>query len=284
MFNVIFVSIILLLIMAIIAPTNITVSNIIKSLFPVTTMHYWFLVAYLVLCMSAPMLNILIDNLVQRTHLFISVLGFVVMSLYYVSNPFVPGEIYVGNPRGLLWFYYLYIISSYIRKYNVHIKKKILIPTCLVAIVIVFWMTFLGISNIKQMQLLQNYSVFPFILSLGVFLLFKSMEINAKRICKIIAVLSSCSFYVYIIQEHDAVRMWFWQLTRLTEYADTTLLIPITFAWVLILWIPALCFYWITKITNPLADRSYVLLQKVVRHLVFRKEKLDVENNNGESK
>ena len=121
------------------------------------------------------------------------------------------------------------------------------------------------------MQLLQNYSIFPFILSVCVFLLFKSINIKARKACAIIATLSSCSFYVYIVQEHDAVRMWFWQLISLPEYADTMLLIPVVFAWALVLWLPALCFYWITKITDPLADKIYALSQKAVGHLVIGK-------------
>jgi len=263
-FNVILVSLILLVVMAIIDVSKISAMSIIKSIFPVSTMHYWFLTAYLVLCLSAPMLNILIKNIDQKTHFYICLIGFVLFSIYYVTNPLVNQFDYIASTRGIIWFYYLYIVSAYIKKYDFHIKKISLFLIAAFCFVAAYFLKFTGFVSLNQARFLLDYSVLPFVLTVCVFLMFKSVKINNKNICKFISVLSSCAFYVYIIQEHDAVRGWFWNIVELSNYANSLLLVPIIFALVLSLWVPAWLIDVLLKRLTPLSNKICNLLEKLI--------------------
>lgn len=263
-FNVILISLILLVVMAIIDASKISAISIIKSIFPVSTMHYWFLIAYIVLCLSAPLLNTLITNISQKTHFYICLVGFLLFSIYYVTNPLVNQADYIGSTRGILWFYYLYIVAAYIKKYDLRIKKAILVLMSVIVFIIAYSLKFIGFVSWNQAKFLLDYSVLPFILTICVFLIFKSFKFNNKIICKLISVLSSCAFYVYIIQEHDAVRGWFWNIIKFSDYANSLMLIPLVFALVLALWIPALLTDILLKHLAPVSNKICDIIAKLI--------------------
>lgn len=266
-FNVVMLSIVLLLAMFIIDTDNVSKMSIIKSIFPITTMHYWFLVSYIVLCISVPMLNSLIRSINKKTHLLICLLGFLIISVYYVSNPFVNTLIYVANPRGIVWFYYLYIVAAYIKKYDVSIRSFWLVLTSVLSFLFLFVFDFLNRETIFQSQLNEQYSIFPFVFSICVFLLFRKINVRSKALCRIISQLSACSFYVYIIQEHDAVRMWFWNIINIYEYQSNWTFIPITIAYVLLLWPIAWIFNLLLSRLTPVVDWLHGKFQKTIQYI-----------------
>lgn len=271
-FNVILVSLILLVIMAVIDISKVSIMSIIKSIFPVSTMHYWFLTAYLVLCLSAPILNVLIKNISQKAHFYICLIGFLLFSIYYVTNPLVNQADYIASTRGIIWFYYLYMVSAYIKKYNFQIKKTTLFLISAFSLAVAYYLKFIGFVSLNQARFLLDYSVLPFILTICIFLIFKSIKINNKSICKLISVLSSCAFYVYIIQEHDAVRGWFWNIVKFSDYANSLVLVPLILALVLVLWVPA----WLTdvllKYLTPLLNKICNLLEKLISSIDIKLE------------
>ena len=69
---------------------------------------------------------------------------------------------------------------------------------------------------------------------------------------------------MYIIQEHDAVRGWFWNIVELSDYANSLLLMPIIFALVLSLWVPAWLIDVLLKRLTPLSNKICDLLEKLI--------------------
>ncbi len=256
-FHVILISLFLLFISYLTKNGYFSVTTIIKSLFPVTTMHYWFFSIYLILCLLQPLLNVLIKNIDKKMHFLIVVIGMLLFTVYFVLNPFINSLIYIAGIRGVLWFIYLYVVGAFIKKYDIKISKKIALPLIILLLFVVFLLKYFNIDTIKNSYLLEENSLIPFLLSVLLFIVFKDIDIKNKMIKDIIMKLSACSFFVYIIQEHDAIRYWFWNFFNINSYASSFKLILILILSIFILWIIAFLLYYILKLIDPLFDKIY---------------------------
>lgn len=261
--NVLIVSILLLLGMMVVGQP-IGKMNIIKSIFPVLTVNYWFLSSYLVLCLAAPLLNILIKNMDKQKHALLCIGGFLLICVYYTTNPFITEQIYVGHPRGIVWFFYLYFVAAYIKKYDLKIKKGVLVSTIIILFLIMSAITMVGARKVGNLNILGTYSILPFLCSVLVFLFFKDLKLNLKWLQKIIVTLAECSFYVYIIQEHDAIRNWYWSIFTVFENGQDFKVIIYFLTSLVVLWPIAYIINKILKLFKPMVEKLYMAGEKKI--------------------
>ena len=92
---------------------------------PLISGKWWFVGCYIVLYLFAPYLNILHNNLNEKQHLRLVMIGTIIFS-------FIPSIIFwAGNTIGvnagysLIWFIFLYLLAAYIQKYNKNWSSKI---------------------------------------------------------------------------------------------------------------------------------------------------------------
>lgn len=256
-FDVVTVSVLLFGIMLIINKGQFTPMQLIKSVFPVSTGHWWFLSAYLVLCLASPLLNALIQSLNQKSHFMVCVFGFLILSCFYVSNPFITSTTYVGSSRGMIWFFYLYVLAAYFKKHPFNIKRVWLLLTGSVCYAVLTVLIYLNKHQVLQAELTANNSVLAFIFTVCVFLFFKSLNVKKLETKKVISLLSVSSFFVYIIQEHEMVRYWFWELFDIPNHVRDWYLPLILIFSVLILWPFAILLGKLLKLLDPLKSLLY---------------------------
>ncbi len=256
-FDVVTVSLLLFGIMLIINKGQFTPMQLIKSVFPVLTGHWWFLSAYLILCLASPLLNVLIQSLNQKSLFTVCVSGFLILSVFYVSNPFITSTTYIGSSRGMVWFFYLYVLAAYFKKYPPNIKRVWLLLTGFICYAVLTGLIYLNKLQVLQAELTANNSVLAFILTVCVFLLFKSLNVKNLPTKKAISLLSASSFFVYIIQEHEMVRYWFWGLFDISNHVRDWYLPLILIFSVLILWPFAILLGKLLKLLDPLKNLLY---------------------------
>lgn len=261
--NVFIVSVLLLLGMAVLGQP-IGKMNIIKSIFPVLTVNYWFLSSYLVLCLAAPLLNILIKNMDKQKHALLCIVGFLLICVYYTTNPFITEATYIGHPRGIVWFFYLYFVAAYIKKYDIKIKKGALVSLIILLFLMIGAITMLDVRKVGNMNILGTYSILPFVCSVLVFLFFKDLKINLKWFQKIIVGLAECSFYVYIIQEHDAIRNWYWYIFTAFENGQDFKIIIYFLVSLVVLWPAAYIINKFLKLFKPAVEKLYIAGEKKI--------------------
>ena len=261
--NVIIVAVLLLLGMVLLRQP-VGKMNVIKTVFPMLTVNYWFLSSYIVLCIASPFLNILIKNMDKHKHSLLCIVGFLLICVYYTTNPFITEMIYVGHPRGILWFCYLYFVAAYIKKYDINIKKGMLINLIIILIFIMSVITMFDARKIGNINLLGNYAILPFLCSVLVFLLFKSFTISGTWLKNTIVELAECSFYVYIIQEHDVVRSWYWSLFTAFENGQDFKIIVAFLSSLVVLWPAAFIINKILKLFKPMVDKMYLMGEKMI--------------------
>lgn len=249
---------------------SFSIVPIVKTFFPILTGHFWFFAMYVVLNILSPFINVLVANLSKKWHFALCVLGFLIISVFFVSNPLISHYTYIANPRGICWFVYLYIVGAYIKKHGINVSKLILGLSGMVLFAGIFALKFIGIEGYGNMKLTEDYSVLSLAFSVVAFALFKDASIKAPFIQKIVTALSSCSFFVYIIQEHDLIRNWYWGLFKINEYASTPLICINLLVSVLALWPIAFIVSKLLSLLNPVFAWIYARVEKMVVWIMIK--------------
>ncbi|MCV5378664.1 acyltransferase [Escherichia coli] len=201
-----FYSISIVLIFYISSPSLITMKDLIKGMLP---FGYWFVTTYLVLLVMSPFINAFLSNLSKQKH-FKFLVAFTLIAITPLLNS--P----IGN---LSFFVYLYCLGAYIKEYleDDVVSGKVLL-------FLVFGGFFLVLSSIASLDFLAGFNeVFnhplyfigsssPFIImmSIGIFIWFKQMQIGEVRFINIV---SSAMFGVYLIHDNSLVRKFLWDST-----------------------------------------------------------------------
>lgn len=168
---------------------------------------YWFFAAYSALYLIIPFLNKAVAAMEQRMH-FVMIL--VTAGVIPIMNVMCFGALY-GGGNVFVWFIVLYFIGAYIRKYAVSIKVPcsvllmmiavcILIPTVIKAFVDSAWI----LNAVGGLS-----SPFVVLYSVSLFVLFSCWEsCKFATFAKILSVLSSLTFGVYLVHVHPFAFNW----------------------------------------------------------------------------
>lgn len=247
------------------------ITTLLKTVFPISTMHYWFFTMYVLLMLVSPIINILISCLTERQHATVCIGGFLLISILFVSNPFINSQLYVADARGIVWFVYLYIVGAGFKKYAWRLKRwKNILGVCAVYLINVV-LQFFEISSIKNCQLLDGNSVFPFALSVLLFCLFKDIDVKHKISKWVISAFSACSFLIYILQEHDLIRAWYWNLFDIPSYASSPYLFVGFIISILALWPIALIVQYLFNFVNPAIVFVYTKIEGIIKKILVKR-------------
>lgn len=180
---------------------------------PIISRHYWFSVAYIVLCLISPYLNKLLNAINRKEYIILLIGGAVIFSAWTTFIYYSDGAV-TGGHTGILWMIYLYAIGGFFALHPVDEKKCCVLSAiasvvCIV-ILVIYQLFKEKISFLNNFPLLSDDSFFSLVLSVSLFLLFKGIKFENKIFTKCIAQISSCSFGVYLIQENCMIRNWLW--------------------------------------------------------------------------
>ena len=202
----------------------LSIENVMKTIFPISSGLYWYITTYVLLCIISPILNVAVEHINKQTHL-ITVMSFVFVFCIIPTFLFwTRGILSMG--RDLNWFITLYLISSYIRKYNVRYSTRKLI--CLAFISVIFMIMSLvligalsrvvfGVEKEQDLMFCFN-SVFSCVASVSIFLGFLNINItNAKRSGAINSI-SKLVLGVYLFHENPFFRPILWDLVKPSKY------------------------------------------------------------------
>jgi len=203
---------------------------------------WWFAKTYLVLYLIHPYINKLLNSLNKTEYKKLIIFLTIILS-------FIPTITTVNADDGsLVWFIYLYSLGAYISKYplalNLKISKYLLISILLYFLtfssVIIF--DFIGNKNSLFLQhatyLFGMNKLSTLLISLFLFLTFKNMKIKYN---KLINIVSSATFGIYLIHDSDYIRTFLWQnVFKNATYSNTYILIPYSLLVILIVFIGCL--------------------------------------------
>lgn len=196
---------IFILLLSFIFNFNLSVKEILFSIFPITLKQYWFVPVYLLLYVISPYLNILIKYMNKKEHFTLLSLLIIIFTCYNaLTHTFDSSQGF-----GIIWFIILYLTSAYIKKYiPLNTSKKYKIKCSLICILSAILMTTSYLIAFKvfgrNISRLRSYdNVVVFIQSLCMFMIFRNLNIKFnQKISKGIGLLSKATFGVYLIHDN----------------------------------------------------------------------------------
>lgn len=214
--EVLFYSIGIFLIFCICGKVQLNIKELIKFIFPISYNKYWFITIYLILYILMPIINRYVSKISKEQYkkmiIILFILSVGLYSIMYGTTTYMINETFPFS--NMIFYVLIYLVGGYIRLYgiknleNVSNKKM---SSFIFALFLIF-MLFLIISQVIDYKwnklgnvvywYTRSNSIFIFVLSILIFYIFKN--INLKEI-KIINLLASTCFGVYLIQSHSFI-------------------------------------------------------------------------------
>ena len=263
-------------------------TNDFQSLFPVISGQYWFIDAYLIMSFLSPILNIIMNKLNKKQNTFLVIFGIVTLGVIRI----------LVNPTGILMgamlpFIFLYIIGAYIKKYveirpkELYMTKYILIAVIITLLSIIIYSVAKRINNDVIIYLLtiifngiEEYnSLLGVLMSVYIFMRFRTITIKSKTFTKIISFIVPSIFSVYLIHENVNLKKVLWVNLGIMNFANSWLMIPYILLMIIIVFIACV-------VIDLIRRGIYYLLKKIpfvykcINILNTRIEKINLKINN----
>lgn len=223
------------------------VKDFMVALFPVLNSEYWFVTIYAGLYILSPLINWVLNRLERRQHLL---LVFVLILLFSVwpNVFFLSVGLNFGGGFGIVWFFVLYCVGAYIRKYTVkdrNVWRWMLRYITLTFMIPLSKFVLAGVSE-KYLKwfipdnLFYSYnSVLVFAASVALFGTFLRIEIKSTGISRIISFLSGSVFGVYLIHDNPYVRECLWEKLNVCRYLERNVFLLVMLVTILVIYIAA---------------------------------------------
>ncbi|MBR4669396.1 MAG: acyltransferase [Butyrivibrio sp.] len=181
-----------------------------KYFFPISAEHYWFVTAYVIMYVLAPVMNAAVNTL-KRKQLKAVIIGLLTWFCFIKSIvPVMFGTDKMGYDFG--WFICLYLIAAYIRKYNIvlfHDAKRSAIVFVVSAFVIaafslIFHKINLETGRFRYYAGVPNHYNFIFTLTgaLGLFSVFRFMRLKENWFAEVVRIIAPYTLGVYLLHMH----------------------------------------------------------------------------------
>ncbi|MBT0908342.1 acyltransferase [Streptococcus lutetiensis] len=217
----------------------VSIKGIIKNVLPVIFTRWWFASTYFVLYLLSPYINKLLNSFSKREyHRFLALL-----TLFWCIIPTFTTNSFQSNP--LIWFIYLYSLAGYMRLYG--LLNTVKTGTCLLTSFVVSLLTYLSavvfdLLGLKISAFSEHATYFfemqklpILIISVLLFLGFSKLNIGS---IKLINIVSSATFGVYLIHDNAYVKEFLWQtLFKNASYAYSDMLIPYSILVIIIVYL-----------------------------------------------
>ena len=188
---------------------SIKTDYIYKSLFPLTPLN-WFARSYLLLYISIPLFNKIINSVSKaRLSQIIIALTTIFYTVPTLISTFISGGGYLTS---YFTFGIMYMIGAYIRKYGDAKLDKISIYAGIVSIILILasilWNDIHMHEGLYIMYLAhKGNSVVGLLAAIGIFTIFKNIKISYNPFINTVA---STTFAVYLIHNNPIISNWLW--------------------------------------------------------------------------
>lgn len=242
---------------------TLSTKEIISIFFPLIFNKYWFASTYIIFYLVTPLLNVLLNHLSKKQHLYLLLLGFV---LWPILNTITNQGLQYSS---LLYFIYLFFIAGYIKMYiNVFkISSKASLTFGICSLILYFISVVCLLMLGKQFTIFQKKTTMfgtlysPIVLMASVLLFIGAIKCNPFE-SRLINKFSACTFGVYLITEHPLVRNYIWnELLPSQLHFDSGVLLPYCLISVIIVYLVCIIIEYIRLNT---IDRFWMKLYKKI--------------------
>ncbi len=191
-----------------------SIYKITQYLFPISSEHYWFVTAYVIMYVMAPVMNAAVASL-KRKQLKYVIIGLLIWFCFIKS--FVP-VMFVTDHYGYDygWFICLYLIAAYVRKYDVVLfynarrSLAVFVFSCVMigamSIGLHYYnLQFGGFNYYAEVPVHLNF-IFTLTGSLGLFSFFRFYRMKENRAADVVRFVAPLTFGVYLLHMHIEIK------------------------------------------------------------------------------
>ena len=244
------------------------------TLIPISSGEWWFATSYFVLYLISPFINMFLKKLSKTNYKKLLILTTIIWCV-------IPTFIYTNlGCSDVLWFVYLYSVAAYI-----HLYKDDLVVNKGKCLLIIFGLLILslgiclGVSYLRAshssldkyvFRMYEMQSIPEVVMAILIFMIFKNINIKYN---KIINIISSTTFGIYLMHDHDFIRLFLWRdFFKVKDFAYKPILIPYTLGIAVAVFIGLGI---VDLIRMYLLEKNYMkLIDKVEPKLEAKKEKI----------
>lgn len=204
--------------------------NLLRALLPLTSNDYWFASAYFLMYLSVPVLNAVVQSLDRRQYKTLLLVALLLQSVWGTLFYWATDVTFVNNGYSFIWFYILYFIAAYFRKYRVTVPSGLCLLAYLAASAAGLFnrMLALRVENALHLNGFVNtvngyQALATVIASAAMFLLFQNIHIRSDYWRRWVFRLAPLSFGVYLLHDSDFTRVLLWRLVDLPRFGGALL-------------------------------------------------------------
>ncbi len=268
--QVLFYSIVIFLVFIAIGRETFEIKEFIKSIAPITFSQWWFASSYFMLYLLTPYINIFLKSLDQKQYIsFIALIA-----ICWCIVPTFTGRPFESNR--LLWFVFVYSLAGYLRLFGFKTKLsgKKLIVLSVICVLITFALVLIFDILGKTKAFFAHNATFFYgmqklpILIISILMFFGFLKLKIKY-NKLINVVASASFGIYLIHDHDYVRRFLWEtLFKNASFSKSYKLIPYSMFVIIMVFVICACIellriYLIEKNSGLVINKISNLIDKV---------------------
>lgn len=209
-FYTILISITMMLVGTYVVQETDSVYKFVQYIFPISSEHYWFVTAYVIMYLFAPIMNAAINTLSRKLMKTI-IIGLLIW--FSIIKSFVP-VMFVTDHHGydFGWFLVLYLIAAYIRKYDVvmfyNARNSLIVFLISCTMIFGFSIFFHYINLIRggfiyysEVPIHLNF-IFTLTGSLGLFSFFRYYRMRENKAADVVRFIAPFTFGVYLLHMH----------------------------------------------------------------------------------
>ena len=197
--------------------------SLLRALLPLTSNGYWFASAYFLMYLSMPVLNAVVQSLDRRQYKTLLLVALLLQSVWGTLFYWATDVTFVNNGYSFIWFYILYFMAAYFRKYRVTVPSGLCLLAYLAASAAGLFnrMLALRVENALHLNGFVNtvngyQALATVIASAAMFLLFQNIHIRSDYWRRWVFRLAPLSFGVYLLHDSDFTRALLPSLACLT--------------------------------------------------------------------
>lgn len=187
------------------------ISMFIQAFLPFTVKQYWYFTSYLCLFFMMPILNMVAEMISKKKYRCFLIIFFI---LFSITPTLLNTDIFfTGSGYSPIWLAYMYLIGAYIKKYEVNLKRQIILVGYILCVVLTFTLKMIveKITSViygepRGSLIFINYTSPLFVIAAICLVIFFSRQTIKNISGKFISKLGKYTFGVYLI--HTSPLIW----------------------------------------------------------------------------
>ena len=206
---------------------------------PITFNEWWFASTYFILYLLSPFINRFLHSLDKKDYKKLLIITTIMWS---IIPTFLNTDLECGN---LLWFIYLYALAGYINLYKDDFKTKpikcfvVAFLFMIIGIAVSMTISWLMQKNMYWKELVFHIynmeTIVSLVMAVSIFVAFKNINIKEN---KIINTISASTFGIYLMHDHDFIRLFIWrEFFKLKKFRKRLMFIPYSLGMAIVVFI-----------------------------------------------